>query len=88
MRVALVCDWFLPRMGGIELHLRDLAIAYAGTGNGVRARRYARSAYALAPMNPYVINAYAVSLEEVGDGRGVRQLAAKARAVAGAPGAS
>ena len=27
MRVALVCDWFLPRMGGIELHLRDLAIA-------------------------------------------------------------
>jgi Flp pilus assembly protein TadD len=68
--------------------LADLAIAYAGTGNGVRARRYARSAYALAPMNPYVINAYAVSLEEVGDGRGARQLAAKARAVAGAPGAS
>jgi glycosyltransferase involved in cell wall biosynthesis len=27
MRVALVCDWFLPRMGGIELHLRDLALA-------------------------------------------------------------
>ena len=25
-RVALVCDWFLPRMGGIELHLRDLAL--------------------------------------------------------------
>jgi glycosyltransferase involved in cell wall biosynthesis len=22
-----VCDWFLPRMGGIELHLRDLALA-------------------------------------------------------------
>ena len=27
MRVALVCDWFLPRQGGIELHLRDLALA-------------------------------------------------------------
>lgn len=27
MRVALVCDWFLPRVGGIELHLRDLALA-------------------------------------------------------------
>ena len=27
MRVALVCDWFLHRLGGIELHLRDLAIA-------------------------------------------------------------
>jgi glycosyltransferase involved in cell wall biosynthesis len=27
LRVALVCDWFLPRLGGIELHLRDLALA-------------------------------------------------------------
>ena len=27
MRVALVCDWFLPRQGGIELHLRDLALS-------------------------------------------------------------
>ena len=27
MRVALVCDWFLPRAGGIELQLRDLALA-------------------------------------------------------------
>ena len=25
LRVALVCDWFLPRLGGLELHLRDLA---------------------------------------------------------------
>lgn len=25
LRVALVCDWFLPRVGGIELHLFDLA---------------------------------------------------------------
>jgi glycosyltransferase involved in cell wall biosynthesis len=24
-RIALVCDWFLPRVGGIELHLLDLA---------------------------------------------------------------
>lgn len=24
-RIGLVCDWFLPRVGGIELHLRDLA---------------------------------------------------------------
>jgi glycosyltransferase involved in cell wall biosynthesis len=27
VRVAIVCDWFLPRMGGIELHLRDLALS-------------------------------------------------------------
>ena len=32
MRVALVCDWFLPRLGGIELHLRDLALALAARG--------------------------------------------------------
>lgn len=25
MRVALVCDWFLPRQGGVELQLLDLA---------------------------------------------------------------
>ena len=32
MRVALVCDWFLPRTGGIELHLRDLALALRTRG--------------------------------------------------------
>ncbi len=26
LRVALACDWFLPRLGGIEGHLRDLAL--------------------------------------------------------------
>ena len=36
MRVALVCDWFLPRMGGIELHLRDLAIALRAAGVDAR----------------------------------------------------
>ena len=36
MRVALVCDWFLPRLGGIELHLRDLALALRGAGVDAR----------------------------------------------------
>jgi len=36
VRVALVCDWFLPRMGGIELHLRDLATALRATGVDAR----------------------------------------------------
>lgn len=36
MRVALVCDWFLPRMGGIELHLRDLATALRASGHDAR----------------------------------------------------
>jgi glycosyltransferase involved in cell wall biosynthesis len=36
LRVALVCDWFLPRMGGIELHLRDLALALRRGGVDAR----------------------------------------------------
>ncbi|MFL5608635.1 MAG: glycosyltransferase, partial [Gemmatimonadaceae bacterium] len=36
MRVALVCDWFLPRLGGIELHLRDLALALRTRGLDAR----------------------------------------------------
>ena len=36
MRVALVCDWFLPRLGGIELHLRDLALALRARGLDAR----------------------------------------------------
>jgi glycosyltransferase involved in cell wall biosynthesis len=35
-RVALVCDWFLPRLGGIELHLRDLALALRRRGVDAR----------------------------------------------------
>jgi glycosyltransferase involved in cell wall biosynthesis len=36
VRVALVCDWFLPRVGGIELHLRDLALALRQRGLDAR----------------------------------------------------
>ena len=36
MRVALVCDWFLPRQGGIELHLRDLALTLREVGVDAR----------------------------------------------------
>jgi glycosyltransferase involved in cell wall biosynthesis len=36
LRVALVCDWFLPRQGGIELHLRDLALALRRLGVDAR----------------------------------------------------
>jgi glycosyltransferase involved in cell wall biosynthesis len=36
VRVALVCDWFLPRQGGIELHLRDLALALKQRGVDAR----------------------------------------------------
>ncbi|HKH94639.1 MAG TPA: glycosyltransferase family 4 protein [Gemmatimonadaceae bacterium] len=36
MRVALACDWFLPRQGGIELHLRDLAVSLRASGVDAR----------------------------------------------------
>jgi glycosyltransferase involved in cell wall biosynthesis len=36
VRVALACDWFLPRVGGIELHLRDLALSLRDAGVDAR----------------------------------------------------
>jgi glycosyltransferase involved in cell wall biosynthesis len=35
VKVALVCDWFAPRVGGIELHLRDLAARLITAGREV-----------------------------------------------------
>ena len=35
MKVALVCDWYHPRVGGIELHLNDLAIRLGAAGHEV-----------------------------------------------------
>ena len=35
MKVGLVCDWYHPRVGGIELHLQDLAKQLAGAGHDV-----------------------------------------------------
>lgn len=35
MRVALVCDWYRPRIGGLELHLQDLARALHDRGHDV-----------------------------------------------------
>ena len=35
MKIALVCDWYHPRVGGIELHLQDLATRLVGAGHDV-----------------------------------------------------
>lgn len=35
MKVALVCDWYEPRLGGIELHLQDLARRLTDVGHEV-----------------------------------------------------
>src|SRR3954454_10508515 len=35
MKIALVCDWYQPRVGGIELHLADLAKRLIGAGHDV-----------------------------------------------------
>lgn len=62
--------------------LADLALAYAGDGDGATARRYARAAYALAPMSAGVADAYGVALAAAGEVRGARQLFDKALALA------
>jgi len=35
LKIALVCDWYHPRVGGIELHLQDLAAHLAAAGHDV-----------------------------------------------------
>jgi glycosyltransferase involved in cell wall biosynthesis len=35
LKIALVCDWYHPRVGGIELHLQDLAARLTAAGNEV-----------------------------------------------------
>ena len=35
MKVALVCDWYRPRIGGLELHLQDLARELSKRGHEV-----------------------------------------------------
>lgn len=35
LKIALVCDWFLPRIGGIERHLDQLSAQLAAAGNQV-----------------------------------------------------
>ncbi|MBN8939071.1 MAG: glycosyltransferase family 4 protein [Rhizobiales bacterium] len=35
MKIALVGDWFLPRLGGIELQMRDLALELMSEGHAV-----------------------------------------------------
>lgn len=61
--------------------LRDLALAYAGAGDGVVARRYGAAAYRLAPMNAKVADAFGVTLAAAGEADGARQLFDKALAL-------
>jgi Flp pilus assembly protein TadD len=76
------------RVGNADVALLvDLALAYAGDGDDDDggadvALRYARAAYALAPMNARAADAYAVALAATGQIDGARQLAAKARTLA------
>lgn len=35
LKIALVCDWFLPQMGGTEIHMRDLADRLSEEGHEV-----------------------------------------------------
>ena len=62
--------------------LHDLALAYAGSGDGVVARRYGAAAYDLAPMSAAAADAYGVALAAAGEQAGARQLFDKALALA------
>jgi glycosyltransferase involved in cell wall biosynthesis len=57
VRVALVCDWFLPRQGGIELHLRDLALALRATDVDARIVTTTRGAEIVDGIPVYRIRA-------------------------------
>jgi glycosyltransferase involved in cell wall biosynthesis len=35
LKIALICDWFLPQMGGTEMHMRDLADRLSEEGHEV-----------------------------------------------------
>ena len=35
LKIALVCDWFLPQIGGTEMHMRDLAERLSQEGHEV-----------------------------------------------------
>lgn len=61
--------------------LQNLAIAYAQSGDGVVARRYAEAAYRLNPMNAGVADAYGLALAADGQETGARQLFDKALAL-------
>ena len=66
-------DWLL---------LSDLAYAYANAGDAVTALRYARAAYALAPMTARVCDAYGWALYQAGNVPQALQLAIKATQIA------
>ncbi|MGN6376820.1 MAG: tetratricopeptide repeat protein [Sphingomonas sp.] len=62
--------------------LGELALAYAGTGDGNAAVRYGAAAYRLAPMNPAICDAYGRALATAGNRDGARQLLIKAASLA------
>lgn len=62
--------------------LAELAMAYTGAGDTDTARIYARAAYALAPGNPAVADAYGWTLTKAGEPRAAVALLAKAATLA------
>lgn len=62
--------------------LGELALAYAEAGDAETASHYGAAAYALAPMNPAVVDAYGWALAKAGNRDGARQLLVKATSLA------
>lgn len=71
------------RVGNADVALLvDLSLGYAGDGESAVALRYARAAYALAPMNADAADAYGLALAAEGRTDDARQLLDKAVALA------
>lgn len=62
--------------------LAELAAAYTGNGDVPAARLYAAAAYAIAPLNAAVVDAYGWALYQGGDNEPARQLLEKAVSLA------
>lgn len=80
--IATLEDLRLRLGDGDASLLAELALAYSGAGRHDDAQRFAEAGYALAPMNPAVVDAYGWALHAAGDNEGARQLLEKAVSIA------
>ena len=67
MKIVLLSDWFLPRLGGLELQLRDLAAELAARGNQV-------DVVTTTPVDPLVQGALQTAAVAAPEGVGVHRL--------------
>lgn len=57
LRIAMVCDFFFPRLGGVEMHIWSLAQCLLRLGHRVRARMHVRPGGGV-PVTPHSLGAW------------------------------